>query len=88
MEQAIKVASLGSKRQPEEQSTSFSTPTRENSSSRQETSKMDADPIVGDLQVYFCGSTTNKDGEVWYKGTFSVTLSNKKRCRVHSNKED
>ena len=86
----MKVANLGSKRQPSEQKTSFSTPSREHSSSRQKTSETASAtiPIIGDIQVSLIASKAGKDGEIWHRGLFNVTLSNKKRCRVSSNKED
>ena len=88
MEQAMSSASLGSKRQPDEQTTCFSTPTREHASLKQKTSKATSTPIISDIKVHLIGNTTSKDGEVWYKGTFSVVLFNKKRCKVSSTKED
>ena len=84
----MSAASLGSKRQPDNQSTSFSTPTIEHSSSSQNISKTNIVPIISDIKVYLIENTTSKDGKVWYKSTFSVILSNKKRCKVSLNKED
>lgn len=88
MEQDMKVANIGSKRQPGTQSISFSTPSREHISSRQKTTNSPIVPIAGVIKVGLSSSTASKDGELWYKGVFDVTLSNKKRCRVFSNKED
>ena len=88
MEEAMEAANLGSKRQAGQQKTSFSTPSREHSSSRQKTSESASVPLIGDIQVSLTDSTAGKDGEIWYKGLFTVTLSNKKRCQVSSNKED
>ena len=84
----MEAANLGSKRQAGQQKTSFSTPSREHSSSRQKTSEAASVPLIGDIQVSLIASTASKDGEIWYRGLFTVTLSNKKRCRVSSNKED
>ena len=75
------------KRQSGEQTTSFSTPSREHSSSRQKTSETESIQIIGDIQVSLLSSTTSKDGEIWHKGSFSFLLSNK-RYRVSSTKED